>query len=249
MVFPDYCRQALRVNVADSLGHGGAGVVAQLGSPPSKGSEMSDVYSVSMRRVGVPGWGPDRPGYVRPQAPLDVARRINGLPLPERPLRRLVGLPEESVGRLCGLVAQRHERAVAARTGPGQPDCTPHWSARLGDWIDSRGLLRRYDRLVGDFQRSRRGWAESDLWSLDYHTCVMLAGAVRTIADLSFGWREELWPTHDEWVADLRRLADDLDLLADRLSEEGVLDTEDDEAVCDRVFAMLRKSVGHLRVD
>jgi hypothetical protein len=80
---------------------------------------VSDVYSQSMLRLGVPGWGPDLPGYGRRGAPLDAARRINDLRPPQRPLRRLVGLPEESVGRLCALVTQRHERAIAAWAAVG----------------------------------------------------------------------------------------------------------------------------------
>lgn len=120
---------------------------------------------------------------------------------------------------------------------------------RLQHSLDDHSLLSHYDRLTTMIQRGRRGWGDDDLWGLDNYLTGVLSGAVRQIADLSFGWSDRLWPSHEEWVADLRRLADNLDWLHAHLDEHGALSDPQAEAVCDEVFAMLRKAYGHLRVD
>jgi hypothetical protein len=123
------------------------------------------------------------------------------------------------------------------------------WPFTLEQWLENLSLLHLYDRLVTLLQRARRGWADDDLWALDLHVTEVLAGGVRQIAELSFGWSDRLWSTHEEWVADLLRLADNLDRLSAHVRQHGGLSSPEAEAVCDEVFAMLRKSYGHLRVD
>lgn len=219
--------------------------------------------------------------YRPPIANLSIARNVLDLPEPARPLRSLVGFPEQVCGRLLvrytrRLVAPRlsdaarddpASKALLIRIGPLGSDDLLHgdeeiamfgkildevcvgWPFQLQQWLDDHSLLRSYDRVTTLIQRSRRGWADADLWALDRHFTVLLAGGARQIADLSFGHSARLWSTHEEWVADLRQLADNLDQLTAHLDKHGALNGPAAEALCDKVFAMLRKSYGHLRLD
>lgn len=158
--------------------------------------------------------------------PLSFAREQRGAPEPRRPGRWLLALVERSGRRL-----------LAGR------------SVRIATMLERHSLLRSYDEAFGFVQRGRRGWADSDLWAFDEYLTAVLAGGVRQIAGLSFGWNDRVWATHEEWVAELRQLADDLDALHSHLAEQGALADDDAERRCDAVFASLRRAYGHLRVD
>jgi hypothetical protein len=197
-----------------------------------------------------------------PRRPL---RTVIGLP--ERLCGRLLT-------RYLALIVDRRERD-AARTDPawaalmarlntpgadgflhGDDEIAKHseiydrvhvgWPFQAERWLDKHSLLRRYDRLAGMVQRGKRGWADEDLWGFDYYLAGVIAGAVRQIADLSFGWSDRLWPTHEEWVAELRKLADNLDQLVVHYDEDNY---DEAEALCDEILAVLRKAYGHLRID
>jgi hypothetical protein len=90
----------------------------------------------------------------------------------------------------------------------------------LEGWLQGHSLLERYDRLAGMVQRGRRGWADDDLWGLESYLADLLSGSLRQIAELSFCWNDRVWDTHENWVAELRRIADRCEELS-ALQENG----------------------------
>ena len=216
--------------------------------------------------------------YEHPLAALDVARKFTGRPIPRRPVRVIVGAPELAAGWLLAryLTSVRDRRsaevarddpkwaAIRSRLDAPGADQYLHgdeidkygevlrriesrWPFRLRYWLDGHSLLRRYDQLAAMVQRGRRGWADEDLWGLDTYLCGVAAGAFRQIAELSFGWNNRDWPTHDDWLAELHHLAAKLDQLEAQIGADGSIKGAED--TFDEIASVLRKAVGHLRVD
>jgi hypothetical protein len=214
----------------------------------------------------------DREEYDDKPAPLDSARSVNHLPSQRRPLRTVVGLPERTAGillarYLSAVNTRRYDRAaktddewatLLARARAGHVWFTEAesdlyhqilgqvqtgWGFRLQTWLHHHSLLKHYDRLYAMAQRGRRGWADEDLWAIEYHLTGLLAGALRRTAELSFCWNDRIFATHNDWVLELRRLADGLERLQ-TLADEG----EQDNDLLDDVFAVLRRAWGGLHV-
>jgi hypothetical protein len=218
--------------------------------------------------------GFDREEYHPKDAPLDVARHINKLDLPRRPVRTVVGLPEQAAGRLLArylTVVRTHRFDQAAKADEQWRILLDHlrskdgncyinsadsdlygrvldqvdtgWAFDLQGWLESHSLLEQYDRLAGMVQRGRRGWADDDLWGLESRLAKALSGSLRQIVELSFCWPDRVWDTHEEWVVELRRLADRCEELA-ALEEDG----DETAELVDEVFAGLRSAWGCLHV-
>jgi hypothetical protein len=86
----------------------------------------------------------------------------------------------------------------------------PAWykAVRKGDDLSVAGVL---GRTVAFVQRGRRGYAESDVWSLDHYLTGVLAGALSRLAATGHGWPgTEEFPTPDIWEEKLRAVAADL---------------------------------------
>jgi hypothetical protein len=65
-----------------------------------------------------------------------------------------------------------------------------------------------WKRIQWRWQRSRRGWAECDWWSLDSYITKVLAGALTAMADKGIGYPGvEPWDTYEKWGSYLRDLA------------------------------------------
>jgi hypothetical protein len=216
----------------------------------------------------------DRETYEHTWGPLDVARRVNDLHVPRRPVRALVGLPEQVVGRLLArylsVVNTRRYNQVARvddrwrvllgrlRAEDGKSWLDPvdvdtyhsvldevvtGWAFELRGWLRGHSLLKRYDLLTAMVQRGRRGWADDDLWGLEHYLAIVLSGSLRQIAELSFCWSPRASSSHEDWVAELRRLADSIEEL-NGCRESG----EEAELLLDEVFAGLRRAWGCLHV-
>jgi hypothetical protein len=67
----------------------------------------------------------------------------------------------------------------------------------------------RLARLLGSsrrsVQRARRGWADTDTFSLHTHLCEIMAGMLKHLAETAHGWPEsEEFPTPESWIEALR---------------------------------------------
>ena len=89
-------------------------------------------------------------------------------------------------------------RIAAAKT----PD--PRWlplARRAQDWRAASVL----GATANAAQRTTRGWADSDTYSLDTHLCRVLGGMLKHLADNAHGWPDgDEFPTFEDWVNALR---------------------------------------------
>jgi len=123
------------------------------------------------------------------------------------------------------------------------------WLFDVDRWLERHSLLRCYDRIEARWQRSRRGWADEDLWDFDGYLSRVIVDAVRHLAEFSFGWDQRRWPSHEDWVAELRRLADTLEGVPSPLADDRAVSEDEAEALTDEAFAVLRRLWGDMRLD
>jgi hypothetical protein len=84
-------------------------------------------------------------------------------------------------------------------------------------FVYSSPTLRFTRTLVSSMQRVRRGWADSDTWSLDHHIANTLSQQLFYLADNTHGWpQSDLYPTFEDWQNALRLNAAKLREYADR---------------------------------
>lgn len=91
---------------------------------------------------------------------------------------------------------------------------------------------RPWNRLWWRWQRSRRGWSDRDMWSLDRYLAGVIAGSLRCLRDTGHGYPIEM--TEDEWEQTLTDIIEPLETyVADRFDpdesiyELGVRETEE----------------------
>lgn len=60
------------------------------------------------------------------------------------------------------------------------------------------------------WQLARRGWANTDTWSLDSVLCERLGAQLKHLADVDHGWPSQLYGEASEWEAALRANGDKL---------------------------------------
>lgn len=61
-----------------------------------------------------------------------------------------------------------------------------------------------YWQIKNAGQLARRGWADSDTWSLDNALCRRLGAQLLHLADVTHGWPDDEYETFDEWRVALR---------------------------------------------
>jgi hypothetical protein len=85
------------------------------------------------------------------------------------------------------------------------------WCVLFGiDGLFTCKLRPRYiiNHVVWARQRMRRGWADSDCWSIDSHVCRMLGGMLAHLADHNMAYPgQPPFDTPEKWEAHLRDLS------------------------------------------
>lgn len=84
------------------------------------------------------------------------------------------------------------------------------WRRWLPVWLRRTALARPVVLFV---QRGRRGWSDEDLWQFDHHIGRVIAGGLRRMAVVTYGYPGEHYGFNslEEWRAFLVAIADDLD--------------------------------------
>lgn len=111
-----------------------------------------------------------------------------------------------------------------------------------------------FKEIKAFFQRGWRGYADSDLWSLDHYLIQVLAPGLREFARSPFGWPGEPM-TYEGWKEILNEMADGFQAVADveeRFSDEDldikefIKDEKEAWKKLDNSLKLLRKWFGHL---
>lgn len=84
------------------------------------------------------------------------------------------------------------------------------WRRWLPVWLRRTALARPVVLFV---QRGRRGWSDEDLWQFDHHIGRVIAGGLRRMAVVTYGYPGGHYGFNslEEWRAFLVAIADDLD--------------------------------------
>lgn len=102
---------------------------------------------------------------------------------------------------------------------------TPFW-IKLHHWRDRKGLRYRYVKrnLQAFWQRGRRGYADTDLWSFDSYLAGVLVKALAQLRDTTHGYPSGL-DTPEEWAAILTQMVDGF------AAHRDIMNTGDTEAM------------------
>jgi hypothetical protein len=125
---------------------------------------------------------------------------------------------------------------------PVAPD---RWPTTLHDWLANHGPEHQYAKVEAVVQRSRRGYADTDVYDLHWYLSGVIAASVRRLDEVTIAYPGPgtEWPEPEDWAAALADLAGRFERLSlqDYEAVEPGGDVEVDEA-----FALLRKMWFHM---